>query len=450
MTASYGDPSIRQGTIGYYRFTDIFFEWSVFHSQWHIGRLSIVIRVPAHIDGHTSTFENGEMRLLFSSAQVEYLRYYIHACALTDALIPLPASEYLIQKDEMRNCAPDVYNDAAVLKRAIKVRRRPALASAGLTAVPPRPPRPQSIEKNNKRLRNTSDLLAYRRLMFERVRTFWAGRLGTWLALDFEAWDRDHSVLTEFGWSRAWWPRDEHGNKDLEAGGPSLEHGHLVVREHQHYSQTYVPDHRKHYNFGTSEIVSRAEFKQRIRDLIAQNRADGPLFLVFHDNSQDIKYLQSDMVKAVERIEVLTDAPHSGELYIVDTADLFAALEGEAGGQTRSLERVCRLLQIQTEYLHNAGNDAHYTLDATIAMAAGEPVDAQRDRRWPGRTVDTQAKVQFQPWEEDSDADDIDDFFGFPRASDANMPPSPTSTPTPTCRRRVEAGVEADANAAPV
>ena len=70
------------------------------------------------------------------------------------------------------------------------------------------------------------------------------------------------------------------------------------------------------------------------------------------------RYLKSDAVRALERIEVLTDAPQTGEVYVVDTADLFAALEGESGN-TRSLERVCRHLQIPTQYLHNAGNDAH-------------------------------------------------------------------------------------------
>ena len=48
------------------------------------------------------------------------------------------------------------------------------------------------------------------------------------------------------------------------------------------------------------------------------------------------------------------DTPMHG----VDTAELFAALEGESNN-TRSLERVCRHLKIETSYLHNAGNDAY-------------------------------------------------------------------------------------------
>ena len=56
---------------------------------------------------------------------------------------------------------------------------------------------------------------------------------------------------------------------------------------------------------------------------------------------------------------MLPEAPPEDDIFIVDTSDLFAALEGEAGGNRRSLERVCRHLQITTTYLHNAGNDAH-------------------------------------------------------------------------------------------
>lgn len=44
---------------------------------------------------------------------------------------------------------------------------------------------------------------------------------------------------------------------------------------------------------------------------------------------------------------------------MVDTIDLFAALEGDSSNNARSLDRVCRHLQIETKFLHNAGNDAY-------------------------------------------------------------------------------------------
>ncbi|KAI0375610.1 hypothetical protein BV20DRAFT_959607 [Pilatotrama ljubarskyi] len=225
--------------------------------------------------------------------------------------------------------------------------------------------------------------------------------------MDFEAWDMDHTALTEFGWSLARWVDGELVRED----------GHLIVKEHRIYTQKYVPNHREFYSFGDSEVVNKHTFKQRIQDLINKHREAGPLFLVFHDNSQDIKYLKSDAVNAVERLDyLLPDSPQKGEVYVVDTADLFAALEGDASNNKRSLERVCRHLQIPTKFLHNAGNDAHYTLDAMMSMASGDPVDQQREQRWPKRTEDNQPKVEFKDWEEDSDFSDMEGVMGPPTA----------------------------------
>jgi hypothetical protein len=96
----------------------------------------------------------------------------------------------------------------------------------------------------------------------------------------------------------------------------------------------------------------------------------GPLFLVFHDNHQDLKYLRSPKIEApLEGLsfflpESCAEAESTDgtlKIFVIDTAELFAALEGDSGGQKRSLERVCRLLQIKStlaQHLHNAGNDA--------------------------------------------------------------------------------------------
>ena len=113
-------------------------------------------------------------------------------------------------------------------------------------------------------------------------------------------------------------------------------------------------------------------------------------------------------------------------MFVIDTSDLFAALEGDGDTNRRSLDQACKHLQIPTEYLHNAGNDAHvcpyrllscnlthsfpqYTLLAMKSMASGDPLDIQREARWPNRTEATGTrgpKVQFQPWEEDSEYSD--------------------------------------------
>jgi hypothetical protein len=128
-------------------------------------------------------------------------------------------------------------------------------------------------------------------------------------------------------------------------------------------------------------------------------------------------------------VEELPAATPSEGIFIVDTSILFGALEGE-GNNTRSLQQVCNHLQISTDYMHNAGNDAHvswriyvpcalldglqYTLLALREMASGEPVDSQRERRWPNRTGDNNAgvKVNFEAHEEDSDFSDQEGVMG--------------------------------------
>ena len=58
----------------------------------------------------------------------------------------------------------------------------------------------------------------------------------------------------------------------------------------------------------------------------------------------------------------MPDTPSNDGVYIVDTASLFAALEGHSA-ERRGLERMCRLLGMRTiDHMHNAGNDAHVRL----------------------------------------------------------------------------------------
>ena len=59
--------------------------------------------------------------------------------------------------------------------------------------------------------------------------------MGTWIAIDTEEWERDHTVVTELGWSRVQW-RD----------GEILEdQAHWIVQENQYYRNgTYVTDRR--------------------------------------------------------------------------------------------------------------------------------------------------------------------------------------------------------------
>lgn len=67
------------------------------------------------------TFHNGESRLLFSSAQIDYLRYWAHAMKLTSEIAPLPYSNCLLTMDDLYNVSPVVYKTGGEVRDAVKV-----------------------------------------------------------------------------------------------------------------------------------------------------------------------------------------------------------------------------------------------------------------------------------------------------------------------------------------
>ncbi|KAF9446955.1 hypothetical protein P691DRAFT_803252 [Macrolepiota fuliginosa MF-IS2] len=382
-------PADSETVTGYYRYTDIWFEWYKVIPDADDGAALKGILAhdslvhpdhPLHVEGITGiqlyhgTFESGETRLLFSSAQVDYARYWLHAMKLTKTLLPMPYSDCLVLSSELKHITTHIYPDGGALRGAVK-----------------------NLDKHNKRLKGSNPALLSRRHIFQRTRELVVAKSGTWCAIDFEGWERDHTIITEMGFSILRWDAD---------GQPTRESGHWIIKEAEGYRNgTYVPDYRYAYNFGTSEKIPRSTFKSRVRELIEQLRAEGPLYLVFHDNSQDIKYMTSSTIDApLDDLSYLLpdNAPTTG-LFVVDTSDLFGALIGLSTGQRRSLEKTCRMLQIDTSFLHNAGNDAYYTLEAMIQMAQGEAVDEQREKRWPNHTPAGTIEVEFKPWEEDSD-----------------------------------------------
>ncbi|KAI0032045.1 hypothetical protein K488DRAFT_78728 [Vararia minispora EC-137] len=408
---------------GYYRYTDIWFEWALALPEvaMSIPLKSVLsyealvdplhpLRLPGKdgIELSMGTFANGEARLLFSSAQVEYIRYWLHAMHLTRELVPLPYSECLIRRSSLQTLAPVVYKDAKSLKGA-------------------------DIDKMNKRLKKGGGAdsgLTARRIVFEHVRSLWLQNRGVWCAIDIEAWEMDSTMLTEFGWSFVRW----------ENGQAVEERGHFIVKENRWYTNgKYVPERRMHYNFGESEALTRKEFKERVNALLDSFSQYGSVFLVFHDANQDIKFLRSPAIAApLENLSyILPDTIKPG-LFVVDTSDLFGALLGDSHDR-RALERAATQLGLQPTNLHNAGNDAHYTLLALREMAEGGPLDMQRRRRWPTQTVGV--KVVQNEEEEDDD----DDEWGFGVQSAVAAPKAQDVTETPEAEVLPEANLYAQA-----
>lgn len=58
---------------------------------------------------------------MFSTAQIEYIQYWLHAMKLTKEPIGLPSSEYLIQMKDLQHVSAVVYKNGQEFKKAQKV-----------------------------------------------------------------------------------------------------------------------------------------------------------------------------------------------------------------------------------------------------------------------------------------------------------------------------------------
>jgi hypothetical protein len=160
------------------------------------------------------------------------------------------------------------------------------------------------------------------------------------IALDVESWERDHSRILEIGWSI------------YDARHDQRHDVHYNVSEYGHLSnQRFVPNHRNNFLFGTSQWATLKEIIDALKKDIYR---EAPIVFIGHSVQGDIRYLK----------EIGVELPSTAIIF--DTALLYQAISGE--DQTTNLGKMLDELQIDHFFLHNAGNDAHYTLEAFLAM----------------------------------------------------------------------------------
>lgn len=93
-----------------------------------------------------------------------------------------------------------------------------------------------------------------------------------------------------------------------------------------------------------------------------------PIVLVFHDASQDLEYLKL----------VGYDISHAENVIeMVDTREMHQHLRRQQNPS--SLETVLGDLGLQCHDLHNAGNDAVYTLQAMIGIAIRKRIESLKE-----------------------------------------------------------------------
>ncbi|KAJ5188698.1 hypothetical protein N7491_005019 [Penicillium cf. griseofulvum] len=159
---------------------------------------------------------------------------------------------------------------------------------------------------------------------------------------------------------------------------------HLRVAEYRNWvNSTYSTGCPGSFRFGKSEMIASAEvgkvvdaafhppYMVPLKDEMVPSYKNQKrtVILVGLDLHGDIMHLQ----KAGSKVFINKDGPSSVIRETFDVAELYRVEAGES--QKRGLRALLGILNILSPDLHNAGNDAHYTLHALVRMmlrVAGE------------------------------------------------------------------------------
>ncbi|EMG47412.1 putative transcriptional repressor [Candida maltosa Xu316] len=182
------------------------------------------------------------------------------------------------------------------------------------------------------------------------------GRSSILFALDIEAWEIDTNIVTEIGIS-IYDPRDQQVSLI-----PSTIQIHIRIKEYLDKTNgRYVPNHAQNFNGNASYIMTQTEAALLTQSLVdyyfvKPKRSGTSCYLVGHDLRGDVKWMNS--------IGVNFPDDHLS----IDTNQLFRISHGK---ENISLKRALGTVEIPFAYLHNAGNDAYYTL--LLAMKLCDP-----------------------------------------------------------------------------
>lgn len=194
--------------------------------------------------------------------------------------------------------------------------------------------------------------------------------------LDAEAFEFDNDMVTEIGIS-IYDPRE-----NFFSFVPITRNYHIIISEALTVRNSkFVIDSKDCYQLGESLVLSLGEcveFVQALLDFYLEPRTvedeSWSRALVGHNVQGDISWLKQMGIKIPKVAKNHSDnldyqlshvnAPNE-PIFVLDTEKLYRFTYGNKGG---SLGKLLRLLKIPHSFLHNAGNDAYYTLQLLLRM----------------------------------------------------------------------------------
>ncbi|KAF2443453.1 hypothetical protein P171DRAFT_362217 [Karstenula rhodostoma CBS 690.94] len=197
------------------------------------------------------------------------------------------------------------------------------------------------------------------------------------ICVDVEAYEKDHSKITEVGIATLDTRDLMHvaPGKDGEAWRSLIKARHFRVKEYAHLvNNEYVAGCPSSFFFGKSDFVPLKDLLTSVAACFTPSSCADPgrklnggdsdqrnLILLGHDTLTDVKYLQ-DIGFDPLTLPNLLEAHDSANLYRV----------WQRQEQTTKLAKILEGFDIDYFGLHNAGNDAVYTVQSFLAICVRE------------------------------------------------------------------------------
>lgn len=233
------------------------------------------------------------------------------------------------------------------------------------------------------------------------------------ISIDVESWEMDHNIITEIGVSTL----DTADIKDVPLGDEGkgwlkrIRSRHFRIKGRERLVNfKFCHGYPDMFQFGFSEFITVDDAPNIVDSCFEQpysasfecpgyrqgdegvllratpatsdpthilngNDKSRTLVLIGHDLKGDTEYLSalgSEIFGSANCASSSEDIPSRRQRVLssiresFDTASLYKALRRDQN--TRSLAKVCEDLNIDAPYVHNAGNDARYTLEAFIKL----------------------------------------------------------------------------------
>ncbi|RMZ17754.1 hypothetical protein D0862_00677 [Hortaea werneckii] len=214
------------------------------------------------------------------------------------------------------------------------------------------------------------------------------------VCIDCEAFEHNHSKITEIGVAVLDTRETAHlhpTSDPLQAWFQKIQYAHYRPVEYARLqNKTFIQGCPEQFNFGPTTWVHLADMRRILQNIFADptqldRAADFTLpptptstttppgrniIFVAHGAGNDTAYLRH-LSFDLSSPSSSSSSSSSSDASIAQTLDT-QTLAGSTKKTPLSLHRLCLCLNLQPVNLHNAGNDAGYTLQALLALAVNE------------------------------------------------------------------------------